>query len=89
MAFSHPNEPLVHNLGGGDDKPLRLVTDGQVRVLVKGTDPILEFAKVVTEPTAGAQPRAAQLFFRLDPESKWQACVTFPSGVTQVLVTEP
>ena len=89
MSFSHANEPLVHNLGGGDDKPLRLVTDGQVRVLVKGTDPILEFAKVATEPAAASQPKAAQFFFRLDPDGKWQACITFPSGVTQVLVTEP
>lgn len=89
MSFSHAGEPLVHNLGGGDDKPLRLVTDGQVRVLVKGKDPILEFAKVVTEPTAGDQPKAALLFFRLDPDGKWQACITFPSGVTQVMVTEP
>jgi hypothetical protein len=89
MSYSHPDEPLVHNLGGGDDKPLRLVTDGQTRLLVKGSDAVFEFTKVVTDLTASDQPKAARLFFRLDPEGKWQMCVSFPSGVTQVVVTEP
>lgn len=83
------DEPLVHNLGGGDNGPLRLVTDGKVRVLVQGNEPVLNFDKVGTEPVAASLPRVAQMFFRLDPEGKWQACITFPSGVTQVLVTEP
>lgn len=89
MSFHHIDEPLVHNLGGGDDSPLRLVTNGQVRVMVQGKEPVLNFDKVVTEPVAASLTKVAQMFFRLDPEGKWQACITFPSGVTQVLVTEP
>jgi hypothetical protein len=86
MSFSHKDEPLVHNLGGGDDKPIRLVTDGQARMLVRGDSPVFEFAKVTSDPDAG---KGARLFFRLDELSKWQLCVQFPSGVFQVVVTEP
>lgn len=87
MAFSHKDEPLVHNLGGGDDLPLRLITDGQVRLLVNGRSPVFEFTKVSTDPDSSRN--TGKLFFRLDENSKWQLCVQFPSGVAQVLVTEP
>ncbi len=88
MSHSHPHEPLVHNVGGGDLGPLRFITDGQIRLLING-DGVIEFpsATQITAPAAGRNK--AQLFFRLDENSKWQFCVQFPSGVFQVLATEP
>lgn len=85
MAYSFADEPLVHTLGGGDDKPLRLVTDGQIRLLIRG-DGTFEWQTATTAPVAG---RNARTFFRVDEAGKVQFCVQFPTGVAQVLSTEP
>jgi hypothetical protein len=85
MAFSHKDEPIVHNLGGGDPQPVRIITDGTVRLLVRA-DGTFEFPALTFDPAAG---RTARVFFRIDENGKQQFCVQFPSGVFQVLATEP
>lgn len=89
MPTALPVEPIVHVLGGGDDNAARIITDGNVRMLIQGSQPVFEFPLVTTSPSVNSKPRNAQVFFRLDPESKWQFCVLFPSGVIQVISTEP
>lgn len=89
MPTALPVEPIVHTLGGGDDNAAQIITDGQTRLLIQGSQPVFEYPLVTTTPVVNSKPRKAQVFFRLDPDSKWQFCVLFPSGIVQVLSTEP
>lgn len=81
-------EPIVHTMGGGDDRPLRFKTDGLTRLEISGVEPVVSVAKVVTEPTTLPTAKSS-FFFRADTDGKWQFCVKFPSGATQVIVSEP
>ena len=71
-------------LGGGGDEPIRFVTEGRERLLIDKNG-VFQWSTITTTPTNQPKP---QLFFRTDG-GKQQLCVTFASGDTQILATEP
>lgn len=82
-----PVEPIVHRMGGGDDRYLEFVTDGRVHTRLHRSAPVWDHTTVSVAPSAVVA--RGQTFFRLDENGKMQFCVLFPTGVTQVLATEP
>lgn len=76
----------VHDLGGGERRPIRFITNGEERMAMREHEPVMEYQAVSADPT-DITGRAAT-FFRLSG-GKWQFCVQFPSGAIQILSTEP
>lgn len=76
----------THELGGGDKRPIRFVSDGHIVMEIVGGIPSISVPPVDAEPDA--RPRLGQMFFR-DTAVGMQLCVQFPSGNLQILATEP
>ena len=76
----------VHKLGGGDRQQISFITNGKTRAALHEGDAVWEHAVVENEPTDVSL--TARTFFRLSG-GKWQYCVRFPTGATQIIATEP
>jgi hypothetical protein len=78
------NDRLPHTVGTATRHEARVLTDGRLRWSV---DPITGglTARDQSEPSTTLYP---QVFFR-ESGTRWQMCVLFPSGATQILATEP
>jgi hypothetical protein len=73
-------------LGGANEHPVILMVDGIAQLTVD-KNAHCAFAKADTDSLG--QRNAGVFFFVLNGDEKMQCCVRFPSGVTQVLATEP
>lgn len=76
---------MISRFGTGSADPARVFTRGVLRWEFDA-DTGAMIARNHTEPTTS--PVHPQFFFRLSG-AKWQVCVRFPSGATQVIATEP
>lgn len=79
---------MAEQVGGGARRELVFMSHGRIHLRMHQSEPIFEWARVSVEPTANLSA-LPQTYFRLDGNGKWQWCVLFPSGVSQVLATEP
>lgn len=79
-----PSAP--HQVGDGGKQSVCIITHGKERLSVNKSDAIFYFSEVEVEPTVGVSRPG--LYFRKSG-GQWQMCVLFPSGVAQILSTEP
>lgn len=80
-------DPIVTKLGGGSSDPIEITTHGRLRARFDGRDAYFELLEVEGDPSVGRSKRIV-LFARLSG-GNYQLCARFPSGVIQVLATEP
>lgn len=85
---------LIGDALNGKENPLNftlsdeLIADLKASLALQDKNQIVYTQSVVqTEPTSTVT--TPQTYFRKDENGKCQWCVRFPSGVTQVILTEP
>jgi hypothetical protein len=72
---------------GGSPEDHEFWTDGRKRASIR-RDGAVEFIEI-DDPAAPASNNRGLFFFRDDGAGKTQFCVRFPTGVIQILSTEP
>lgn len=77
--------PLLSRFGTAIKEPARMYSGGEIRWEI---DPYTgAMMQIVAEEPVGTYTRPVW-FFR-QSGGRWQVCVRFPTGATQILATEP
>lgn len=74
---------------GGENAPMEIITHGEKRVEVLAGHPAMKGQPSASSPPAPTNAGEGTWFFRNDGAGKSQFCVRFPSGVVQIISTEP
>lgn len=74
---------------GGSNEGLEVVTHGRKRMEFLKDQPGLKGEAASATPELPTVPGSGTWFFRDNGAGKSQFCVVFPSGVVQILATEP
>lgn len=70
------------------ERAIRFFTRGTERAQIRVDSPVIDMARTSVVPDAPSARRGGY-FFQDDGAGKMQFCVRFPSGVVQILATEP
>lgn len=77
-----------YEIGGGKKQRVKVVTDGHILTEFEIGEPVQIMPTVTADPSGDITTKG-KFFFRDGGAGKMQFCVRYPSGVTQVLATEP